>query len=107
MQKAGKIILIISLLANIILGYIVYNKPKERDFDPSVYISKIDSLELEISFLNLSRSSLEDRIDTVFVELKVNNDKYKETYNTIINNTVNDDYIFFSEYIERYSIDNF
>lgn len=100
MQKARKIILIISLVTNVVLGYILYNKPKQiGSSDFSEYIEKIDSLELELQKQNGHRDSIENEIDTIYIKIKDNNTEYEEDRDVIINNSTNDDYIFFIDYL--------
>lgn len=101
MRKIGIIIFIISLLLNVLLGHTLYNKNQIRDSGSSVYLEKIDSLESEISYLTASKDSIKSRIDTVYVKLKANNDNYEKVYNIIINNSIDDDYLFFTEYLNR------
>lgn len=111
MQKVIIVIAIISILINILLGYILYNKKSEISNSDN-YIEKIDSLELEISYLKNRRDSIRVLIDTTFVQIENNNSKYEEVYNTIVDNTVDEDLLFFTEYLEQYiarldSINNF
>ena len=94
------IICIISIIINIILVSILFTR-NHNSIDTSKYINKIDSLELEISNLEVKKDSIDKEIDTVFVELKVIEKEYEEKYIDILNNNTSDDYIFFSDYIKR------
>ena len=111
MQKAIRITLIISIIANIVLGYLLLS-PNNTTIDSSEYTNKIDSLESSLTIIKNYRDSLRDRIDTVYINLKENKLQYEEDLNIIINNSVTDDYIFFSDYLKNYfsrydSINNF
>ena len=94
------IICIVSIIINIILVSILFTRNHNR-IDTSKYINKIDSLELEISNLEVKKDSIDKKIDTVFVQLKVVEKEYEEKYIDILNNNTSDDYIFFSDYIKR------
>lgn len=100
MQKAWKIILAISLTTNLLLGYILYSRQNTLSPNPDEFIERIDSLELELNVLREQKDSIRVRIDTTFVEIATNTKKYEEARYTIINNSVIDDYIFFTEYLE-------
>ena len=66
------------------------------------YKDQIDSLNLESVILNHKRDSISHKIDTVVIKLKENEIVYKETTHSIINNTVNEDYIFFVNYLKQH-----
>lgn len=101
MQKAWKIILILSIVINFILGFILINMPKEEEYDFDVYIEKINSLELELSSLKQVRDSVRNLIDTVFIKISDNEKDYEETHNIILSNNVTEDYLFFTEYLRQ------
>lgn len=100
MQKVGKIILVLSVVSNLILGFILLNKSKDIETNPNIYINKIDSLELEISNIQKIRDSIRSSIDTVFINIKDNEKRYEKIRDTIRSNSVNDDYLFFTEYLK-------
>lgn len=107
-QKALKVILVISIAINILLGFILSTKHKQINND--VYVDKIDSLELEIYKLQEVKDSVKEVIDTIIIEINKNNKTYEENRNVILSNSVSDDYLFFTEYLRwnrrRDSINN-
>lgn len=92
MRKCFYVLIVVSIL---VLGYFTF-KSKKVDSN----IKKIDSLELEISAVKSKRDSIKGRIDTTIIKIKENEKYYKETVSTIINNTTDDDYIFFINYLK-------
>lgn len=100
MQKVYKIIFVLSLITNIILGFTLCSKPKDLTFDTSEYTTVIDSLEEEISKIIDERSSIEVRIDTVFIRLDSINKDYEKVRNNIMFNSTSEDYLFFIRYLE-------
>lgn len=101
MQKVWKVILILSIATNLVLGFILLDKPSMYSTDSKVYIKKIDSLESVIDSLGIRRDSIKGEIDTIRIYLDKVNTNYEEDRSVIINNSVSDDYLFFSEYLER------
>lgn len=101
MQKVWKVILVLSIATNLVLGFILLDKPHMNPTDSKVYIKKIDSLESVIDSLGIKRDSIKEEIDTVRIYLDKVNAGYEEDRSVIINNSVSDDYLFFSEYLER------
>ena len=59
-----------------------------------------DSLQSKVDTLIVIKDSIQHRIDTINVTIKEVYDQYEENFSTIINNDVNEDYIFFCNYIE-------
>lgn len=100
MQKAWKVILILSITANLVLGFILLSKPKIRESNSRVYIEKIDSLELELSLIQQARDSIRGSIDTTIVKIDDNNRDYEKTRDIILSNSITDDYVFFTEYLK-------
>lgn len=100
MQKVWKIILALSIIANIIFG-LTYLKSNRQEYNPKEYIDKIDSLELVLSSMSNKRDSIRGRIDTIFVDLSKTEKDYEEIRDIVINNSTSDDYLFFSEYLKR------
>lgn len=99
MRKSEKVILILFIINSLALGYIIL-KPTEKSLN-SNYSNKIDSLKSELLLIKTKRDSVNKRIDTTIVKIKQNERIYKETVNNIINNTVDDDYIFFINYLKE------
>lgn len=97
MQKTWKIILTVSIITNLILGFILVSKYK----DPNISTEKIDSLESEISTLQNNRDSLKNSIDTITIEIGNNESNYEKVRDIIITNSVSKDYLFFTEYLEQ------
>lgn len=94
------IILVISLIANIILGYFLYNK---YGLDSDKFLEQLDSLESKHTIINNKKDSVNKEIDTVFVELETIKKVYEKNHNVILNNNTGEDYIFFTEYLRKYS----
>lgn len=103
MSKACKVILFISLAANLTLGYLLYNKPNYVSVDTNQFTEKIDSLKSELLYIQKLRDKVQKEIDTIYVELKSVDKEYVKTRERIINNSSSDDYRFFVEYLERNS----
>ena len=103
--KVWKVIFIIIIMLNV---FIIYRAcTREKTEDVSEYITKIDSLEAELAKIENKKDSINKEIDTVYIKLKVVEKEYEEKYNDILFNSTSDDYLFFTEYVERYdSINN-
>lgn len=97
MQKAGRLILAISLICNIILGFLLYKDSSPSI--PNVSTEKIDSLGVEVTGLEKAKDSVKVRIDTIQILIRDNDLQYKKEVSTIINNTLDSDYSFFREYL--------
>lgn len=111
MQKAWKAVLILSITINLALGFILLSRPRSEEPDFSIYTERIDSLELELSTLRQTRDSVRSSIDTITIKISDNEKNYEEIRDIILSNSVNDDYVFFTEYLRQYktrfdSIDN-
>lgn len=100
MNKTFKIVFSISIIINLILIYVLTCKIEVKEFDSSEYINKIDSLELIINQTNLERDSIKKEIDTIFIKIDNNKKDYEEVRNNIINNSISEDYLFFTKYLE-------
>lgn len=103
MQKVSKIILAISVIANIIFA-ILYFKPiklGKPEYNSKEYLDKIDSLESVLHVISNRKDSIQDIIDTVYINLNKNEKDYEEIRDIIINNSIDDDYIFFSNYLQK------
>lgn len=101
MQKGWKIILVISIIVNIAFTCTYFFK-EESQIDSTEFIERIDSLESICDSLKRNRDTIEIRIRTIDKEIEVGRREYEETRNTIINNSINDDYLFFINYLESY-----
>ena len=78
MQRIREVILILSIITNVALGYILYSNNSKVESNSEEFIAKIDSLELELSNLEVKRDSVNKEIDTVFVKLTVIEKEYEE-----------------------------
>ena len=67
--------------------------------DVSKYIETIDSLQSQIDSISTLRDSIDQKIDTITITIKKNYIQYEKDRNTILNNTTNEDYVFFINYI--------
>lgn len=103
MSKRCLIVLSISLALNLILGYLLLMKKSEVGPVPEIqeYIEKIDSLNSELDTIKERRDVVRERIDTVYVEIERTKVIYEKARNTIINNTTDDNLLFFREYLKR------
>ena len=101
MQRIREVILILSIITNVALGYILYSNSSKVESNSEEFIAKIDSLDLELSNLEVKRDSVNKEIDTVFVKLTVIEKEYEEKYIDILSNSTSDDYVFFTDYLER------
>lgn len=98
MQKIWKIIAIILIF--IIVLYLLWDRKRSV---PNVdeYINKIDSLESVISNIHTKHDSIQVEIDTIYKEIASTESEYEEIYNIISNNSTNDDYLFFTNYLKE------
>lgn len=101
MQRIKEVIFILSIITNVALGYILYSNSSKVESNSEEFIAKIDSLELELSNLEVKRGSVNKEIDTVFVKLTAIEKEYEEKYINILSNSTSDDYVFFTDYLER------
>lgn len=96
---------IILLVIGLILGYSLSLTQYTKNIsDSTEYINKIDSLESEIYSLSFKRDSINIVIDTIRIEIESNRERYEENINIINNNSISDNYLFFTDYINRYKI---
>lgn len=94
------LIVIVGLSIGFGIGYFIFHT-SETISDSEEHIERIDSLESEISILEPKNDSINTVIDTVYIRIKENNKRYEENSNIIINNSTNDNYLFFTDYINR------
>lgn len=99
-KKNNLLILIIIILSGLLVLTCYFPKTVETISD-TPYLNKIDSLQNVIDELELKKDSIRIEIDTVYSEILVNNTVYEENRNNIIDNTVNEDLEFFSEYVRE------
>ena len=101
MQRIREVIFVLSIITNVALGYILYSNSSKVESNSEEFIAKIDSLELELSNVEVKRDSVNKEIDTVFVKLTAIEKEYEEKYIDILSNSTSDDYVFFTDYLER------
>ena len=88
-----------------IIGFMVgYLFPKETHIiNDKEYLNKIDSLEFIINNNKNIIDSVNYEIDTIFIRIKDNKQNYEQIRDSILDNTVNEDLLFFSKYIQEYN----
>lgn len=101
MSKTWKVILSVSLVINLVLGYLLYSKSDPVSSNSDEFVSKIDSLEFELTTLQEHRNKIREEIDTVSTQLRNVNKEYEKTHSRIIVNSPSEDYSFFVEYLRR------
>lgn len=90
------------ILLIIAIGITLWLKwPKSDSSVPDVsgYVEKIDSLQSQIDSISTLRDSIDQRIDTVTITIEKTRIQYEKDRNTILNNTISEDYLFFLNYI--------
>ena len=97
-----KVIIVLLIAIIILLGYILLKPTKVVDTS-----NKLDSLKTELEYIKNKRDSVKEKIDTVNIIIKENEKHYKEVVSTIISNNVNDDYVFFLNYLQRFNNSNY
>ena len=64
MNRIKEVTLILSIIINIVLGYILYSRNRiEKEPNPIILIEKIDSLELKLAEIRTKRDSTNKDID--------------------------------------------
>lgn len=99
MSKAAKIFTILIVLYLVWFTFYLYQTNKK--LDSKELIEQIDSLESKSVILQHKNDSIDQVIDTIYITLKENNKRYEENSNVIINNSVDENYMFFTNYINR------
>lgn len=102
MSKVWWIVLSVSLALNLILGYLLIKKNTNYPTQGlQEYIERIDSLNSELDTIRERRDIVREKIDTVYVEIEKTKVIYEKSRNTILNNTTDDNLLFFREYLKR------
>ena len=86
----------------LIIGIVIWLLwPRNNSSAPNVnkYIEKLDSLQSHIDNISTLRDSIDKRIDTITITIEKTRIQYEKNRNTILNNTTNEDYMFFLDYI--------
>ncbi len=97
MQKVKDVLLILSIIINIVLGY----KLCTRETISKDYTKTIDTLDVKLSSTKEKKDSVNREIDTIFINLENVRKDYEKKHSIIVNNSIYDDYLFFSNYIEH------
>lgn len=100
MSRTAKILIacIFTLAVGIALGFIFKSKSIISS-DCTEYIQRIDSLQSEIDLISHSKDSIDQRIDTITLTIEKTRIQYEKERNTILNNTTDEDYVFFLKYL--------
>lgn len=83
----------------IVIGYSIHT-PTKQISDESVFTT-IDSLELVISDLESQKNQIEIQTDSIIVEIVKIKDNYETKYIDIVNQSVDSDIKFFTEYLSK------
>ncbi len=105
MWKKVRIIGIILLLLGIV-GISYWQMQKSLNSIPNTE-QIIDSIASKIDSIKVENITLVQKNDSIQVRIVEVERTYEENTNTILANSMSDDYIFFSEYIARYSDSNY
>lgn len=100
-SKKGLILFCTCLIVGILVGHYIWpNKNTSKLPNVDEYLNRINTLESIVDSLESRKVYIDHKIDTVEIIIEKINGQYKEDYNTIINNTPTEDYLFFVEYIK-------
>lgn len=100
-RRYRPVLTILVLILSALLILVCFFPKHVEIIDDTPYKNKIDSLENVINELQNKKDSIKIEIDTVYLKIADNTKRYEETRNDIINNTVNEDFLFFSNYIRK------
>lgn len=98
MNKAARWSIII--LATLVIaagGIIAFLLHKHNVEVPST--ERIEHIQSQVDSVYVVKDSIRERIDTVYVKLENNNKQYEKDVNRVLDNDVNEDRVFFLEYI--------
>lgn len=89
----------------IIAGVILWLWPRDNpsNIDISNDIKSIESTQSKIDSLTIVRDSIDKQIDTITITIEKTYIQYEKDRNIILNNNINEDYMFFSDYVEQQS----
>ena len=105
MWKKIEIIGIILLLLGIV-GISYWQMQKKLNSIPNTE-QIIDSIASKIDSIKVENITLVQKNDSIQVRIVEVERTYEKNTNTILANSVSDDYVFFSEYVARYSDSNY
>lgn len=101
MSKWWGIAIVFLCVVNLIFGIIILFTPIHTEYNPSKYTNKIDSLEVELNYWKLKKDSINNIIDTVNTNIYYIEKDYEKVRDNIINNSISDDYLFFTDYLRK------
>ena len=104
MWKIIKTVVIILFLLGVI-AFSLWEIQSRRDASNIEQI--IDSITSKIDSIKVENITLVQKNDSIQVRIVEVERTYEENTNTILANSVSDDYIFFSEYVARYNDSNY
>lgn len=104
MWKIIKTVTIILFLLGV-LAFSLWEIQSRRDASNIEQI--IDSITSKIDSIKVENITLVQKNDSIQVRIVEVERTYEENTNTILANSVSDDYIFFSEYVARYNDSNY
>lgn len=85
----------------VVLTYTTLTLFIEPEIVTIVNTSKIDSLQTIVNNLNLSIDSLKSIKDSVQIKIIKVNEQYKTQYSTVCKQSINDDIMFFTNYLSK------
>lgn len=104
MWKIIKTVTIILFLLGVV-AFSLWEIQSRRDASNIEQI--IDSITSKIDSIKVENITLVQKNDSIQVRIVEVERTYEENTNTILANSVSDDYIFFSEYVARYNDSNY
>ena len=104
MWKIIKTVVIILFLLGVLV-FSLWEIQSRRDASNIEQI--IDSITSKIDSIKVENITLVQKNDSIQVRIVEVERTYEENTNTILANSVSDDYIFFSEYVARYNDSNY
>lgn len=97
-MASRKNIVIIALILCTIILVVVLCIPNNRKSE-EIIIPKVDTL-LTV------KDSIERQIDAVYIDIEKVKIQYEENRNIIINNSTDEDYLFFKQYLDKSGLDS-
>lgn len=97
-KKVLAVLVVLWATVVFLVCYLGSSRIPERT-NPDEFIERIDSLDSKIDSVYDIRDSICEKIDNTYIKLEDNNKQYEENFNRVINNDVNEDYVFFLNYI--------
>lgn len=91
-------IVIIALILCIIILVVVLCIPNNKKSE-EIIIPKVDTLLIV-------KDSIERQIDAVYINIEKGKIQYEENRNIIINNSTDEDYLFFKQYLDKSGLDS-